>query len=165
MSQGETMRAQKLVQLMRTNLAVMSEQLVRKLRASGKCRELLLKVPESEQLRYANEICQALSQWLSDETDSILEQHYIALGVRRAGQGVPLSQVFWAVSIAREHLWEYTQQGCLYEEPVEFRGGIMLLHSLNSFFDHVMYFVLAGYEKASEDESAALSFLSRRRSA
>jgi hypothetical protein len=104
-------------------------------------------------------------EWLADETDSVLEHHYVGLGVRRAGQGVPLSQMFRAVTIAREHLWDYAQQECFHEEPVEFLGGVALLRSLNSFFDQVLYFALTGYEKASGDESAAFSFLSSRRSA
>ena len=159
------MRAPELVRMMRTKSAIMSEQLVQKIRASGKCRELVHKVPESEQRRYASEIYEVLSDWVANETDSIFEQHYVALGVRRAGQGVPLSQMFWAVNIAREHFWEYMQQECFCDEPVEFWGGVMFLHSWNSFFDHVMCFLLTGYEKASHDESAALAFLTSRRSA
>ena len=159
------MRALKLIQLMKLNSAVMSDELVRKIRASGKCNHLLLKVPESEQRQDASQIYQALTEWLVDEKDSILAHHYVALGIRRAEQGVPLSQMFWAISIAREHLWDYAQQECFHEEPVEFLGGVTLLRSLNSFFDQVLYSALIGYEKASVDESAAFSFLSSRRSA
>ena len=104
-------------------------------------------------------------EWLADETDSILQHHYVALGARRAGQGVPLSQMFWAISIAREYLWDYAQQECFHEEPVEFLGGVSILRLLNTFFDQVLYFALTGYEKVSGDESAALSFLSSRRPA
>ena len=159
------MRALRLIQLMKTNSTDISDELVRKIRASGKCEQLLLKLPESEQRQYASQIYQALMEWLADETDSILEHHYVALGARRAGQGVPASQMSWAISIAREHLWDYAQQECFHEEPVEFLGGVTLLRSLNRFFDHVLYFALTGYEKANGDESAALSFLSGRRSA
>ena len=159
------MRALRLIQLMKTNSTDISDELVRKIRASGKCEQLLLKLPESEQRQYASQIYQALMEWLADETDSILEHHYVALGARRAGQGVPASQMSWAISIAREHLWDYAQQECFHEEPIEFLGGVALLRSLNSFFDQVLYFALTGYEKAGGDESAAFSFLSSRRSA
>ena len=47
------------------------------------------------------------------------------------------------------------QQECLLEEPVEFWGGVMLLHSLNRFFDRVLYFTLVGYQKAGRNELAA----------
>ena len=159
------MRAPKLVQLMKANSSALSEALVQKIRACGQCVDLLFKVPETEHKEYALEIFQDLTQWLGHETDSILERRYVALGIRRVEQGVPLSQVFWAVTIAREFLWDYTQQQCLHEEPVEFWGGVLLLRSLNSFFDRALYYLLIGYEKVGKDEAAALSFLAQRRSA
>jgi len=159
------MRAPKLVQLMKTKSAELSEALVHKIRASEKCGDLFSRVPESEHEQYALEIFQDLTQWLGDEKDSILEQRYVDLGTRRAVQGVPFCQLFWAMSIARESLWDYTQQECLLEEPVEFWGGVVLLRSLNSFFDRSLYFALVGYEKAERDKSTAMSFLTQRRSA
>ncbi len=159
------MRVPKLIDLMKANSALMTEALAKKIRVSGRCRDLLRQVPADEQKQYALEIFRDLTEWLSHESDSVLEQHYIALGSRRAGQAVPLSQVFWAVSIARGYLWEYMQQECLHEEPVEFWDGVMLLRSLNSFFDRVLYFALVGYENFAKCQDAALSYLSRKRSA
>jgi len=159
------MRAPKLVQLMKTKSAEISEKLIEKIRASEKCADLFLRVPESEHKQYALETFEDLIQWLGDEKDSIIEQRYVDLGFRRAGQGVPLCQLSWAMAIARDCLWDYTQHECLLEEPVEFWGGLTLLRSLNSFFDRTLYFVLVGYEKAEKDKSAALSFLAEKRSA
>jgi hypothetical protein len=159
------MHAAKLVQLMKTNSAALSEKLVHKIRTSERCRDLILRVPESEHKQYALEVFQDLTQWLGNETDSILEQRYVDLGVRRAGQGVPLRDVMWAITIAHECLWDYTEQECLHEEPVEFWGGVVLLRSLNSFIDRSRYYLLVGYERAVKDESAALSFLGQKRSA
>jgi len=159
------MRAPKLVQLMKTKSADLSEDLVRRIRASAKCKELFLRVPENEQKQQGLEIFEDLTQWLSNERDSIIESRYVALGVRRAGQKVPLCELSWAISIARECLWDYTQHECLLEEPVEFWGGVVLLRSLNSFFDRVLYFALLGYAKAEKDESAAMSFLAHKLSA
>jgi hypothetical protein len=159
------MRAPKLVQLMKSKATDLSEELVRRIRASAKCKELLLKVPESEQKQQGLEIFEDLTRWLSNESDSIIESRYVALGTRRAGQKVPVCELSWAISIARECLWDYTQHECLLEEPVEFWGGVVLLRALNSFFDRVLYFALIGYTKAEQDESAALSFLAHRRSA
>ena len=101
------------------------------------------------------EIYRDLTDWLGVETDSPFECRYVDLGIQRAHQGVPLNQVFWAVCIAREYLWEYIQQECLLEEPVEFWGGVMLLRSLDRFFDRSFYFTLVGYQKAGKHELAA----------
>ena len=149
------MRALKLVQHMKANADPMSEELIQKIRSSDRCSELLSRVPAEEQKRYALEIYRDLTDWLAQEIDSPLECRYVDLGIQRAHQGVPLSQVFWAVCIARDYLWEYVQQECLLEDPVEFWGGVMLLRSLNRFFDRALYFTLVGYQKAGKGEVAA----------
>ena len=57
--------------------------------------------------------------------------------------------------IPREYLWEYIQQECLIEEPVEFWGGVMLLRSLNQFFDRALYLALLGYQMAGAEVTAS----------
>lgn len=159
------MRAPRLVQLMKDKSVLMSEGLVLRVRASNKCKTLQFRVPESEQREYARAIYQDLIHWLEGETESQLEERYVSLGMRRASQEVPSNQLFWAVTIANEYLWDYMQQECLHEDPVDFWGGVTLLRSLARFFDRVVYFALIGYEQAGGNESAALAFLGKRQSA
>lgn len=142
------MLALKLVQHMMANGDRMADGLLQKISASDKCSELVLKVPTEERKRYALSIYNNLTDWLADEPDPLLEQHYIDVGMKRGAQGIPFSNLFWAVCIAREHLWEYMQQECLLDEPVEFWGGVNLLHSLNRFFDRILYFSLLGYQRS-----------------
>jgi hypothetical protein len=149
------MRAPKLVQHMKSRADGMTSAVTEKIRASGKCVELLARVPAEEQKRQSREIYSALIDWLATEIDGTIEQRFVALGVRRAEQEVPFSQMFWAVCIAREHLWEYIQQECLLDEPVEFWGGVNLLRSLNQFFDFGLYFTLVGYQRVGQNGSAS----------
>ena len=146
------MRALKLVHHMKTNADRMSESVIQKIRASDKCTELLRKVPPAEQSRYGLDIYSDLTAWLATGAESSIEEHYVALGMRRARQGVPFTNLLWAVCIVRENLWEYIEQECLIEEPVEFWGGVDLLRSLNQFFDRTLYFTLMGYQKAGKGE-------------
>src|ERR1700740_3120123 len=146
------MRADKLVQHLRADADSMSERLLEKIRNSPRCGDLLLRVPAEEHKHYAVDVYRDLVEWLAAETDSVIVSRYVELGARRAQQGVPFSHLFWAVCISREYLWEYIQQECLLEEPVEFWGGVMLLHSLNQFFDRVLYFALLGYQPAGGAE-------------
>jgi len=136
---------------MKNNAESMSATVLEKIRASERCKELVAKVPAEDQKNHAVDTYSALTDWLANQSDSTLQDRYIAFGVRRAQQGVPFSQVFWAVCIASEHLWDYMQQECLLEEPVEFWGGVMLLHSFKQFFDRILYFTLLGYQKAGRD--------------
>lgn len=146
------MRALKLVQHLRADADSMSERLLEKIRSSRRCSELLLKVPADEHKRYAVDIYRDLMEWLAAETDSLIEARYVELGKLRAQQGIPFSHLFWAVCITRDFLCDYIQQECLIDEPVEFWGGVMLIRSLNQFFDRALYFSLIGYQNAGVPE-------------
>lgn len=148
------MRALKLVQHMKTNEERMTEAVNRRIKSSDRCSELLQKVPSEELRQYSLAIYRDLTDWLATETDEGIEERYIGLGMRRAHQGVPFRNLFWAVCIAHEYLWEHIQEECLIEEPVEFWGGVGLLRSLTQFFDRCLYFTLIGYEAAGKRELA-----------
>ena len=143
------MHHRKFVQHMKSNADQVSQGVIQAIKSSEKCKELLLTVPEQEHRHDSLEIYRDLTNWLSAEIDSPIEQHYVALGKRRAQQGVPLSNMFWAVCIARDYLWERVQHECLIEEPVEFWGGVTLLRLINRFFDRVLYFAVIGYQTGS----------------
>ena len=146
------MRAGKLVTHMKANAERVSEEVTKKIRASQRCVELARTLTVEEQNRSTADIYRDLTAWLATESDSAIEQRYVVLGLLRAQQGIPFSNLFWAVCIAQEHLWQYMQQECLLEEPVEFWGGVILLSSMTQFFNRVLYFTLHGYEQAADCE-------------
>ena len=155
------MRAGRLVQHMKTNAKRISEDVAKTIRASQKCGELVNTLSPDEQARSTADIYRDLTVWLTAESDSTIEKRYVVLGLLRAQQGIPFSELFWAVCIAHEHLWQYMQQECLLDEPVEFWGGVILLRSMAQFFDRVLYFALRGYEQAAmcEPRAAATRFV------
>jgi hypothetical protein len=146
------MRAGKLVAHMKANVERVSEEVTKKIRASQKCVVLSRTLTVDEQNRATADIYRDLTTWLATESDSGIEQRYVVLGLLRAQQGVPFSNLFWAVCIAQEYLWQYMQQETLLEEPVEFWGGVILLSSMTQFFNRVVYFALQGYEQAADCE-------------
>jgi len=143
------MRALKLIQHMKGNAERMSEEVLQKIRNSERCKQLLLAVPAEDQQRSTLAVYRDLTAWLGTESDATIEERYVSLGVRRAQQGVPFSNLYWAICIAHEYLWSYIQQECLLDEPVEFWGGVNLLSSLTQFFNRALYFALLGYEKVA----------------
>jgi hypothetical protein len=132
------MCSMKLVQDMRDNADRMSQRTTQLIRSSDKCREFLVSVPAEEQKQSSLEIYRDKTDWLASETDLSIQERYIALGMQRAHQGGPFTDLFWAVCITHEHLWEYMQQECLLDEPVEFWGGVHLLRSLTQCFDRAL---------------------------
>jgi hypothetical protein len=145
------MFAVRLVQLIEAHADGLSEGLLQKIKTSGRCSELLRKVPSEELKRRTYEIYRNLNDWLLTKTESEIEERYIGLGARRARQGVPFSQFFWAVCATKEYLWEYLQREGVIEKPVEFWGEMELLHVLEQFFDSALYFASIGYESTRKD--------------
>ena len=147
------MFAIKLVQLIEAHADSLSEGLAHRLKNSERCGDLFLKVSPEELQRRTYEIYRNLSDWLQNKTESEIEERYVGLGIRRARQGVAFSDFLWAINTTKEYLWEFLQREGLLEEPVEFFGELELFHSLERFFDRVLYFASVGYESAHKGAS------------
>ncbi len=146
------MYAFKLIQLIETRAEPLSEGLMRRIKKDDRCVELLRRVPSDELRRRSHEIYRNLNDWLRNKTESEIEERYLGLGMKRYKQGVPYTDFVWAVSTTKEHLWEFMQAEGLFAEPIDLYGEIELLHSLDRFFDRLLYFAAAGYESASQME-------------
>ena len=146
------MFAVRMMQLIETHADVLSEGLARKMRTAPQCQELLRKVPADELKRRSQEIYCHLGEWLTSKTESEIEERYVGLGIRRARQGVSFSTFLWAVNSTKEYLWEFLEGEGLVEQPVELIGELDLLHSLERFFDRVLYFASIGYEHEQREQ-------------
>ena len=54
----------------------------------------------------------------------------------------------------KEHLWEFMEAEGIFTEPFDMLGGMDLLHSLDRFFDRILYFAAVGYQNAQQLEQA-----------
>jgi len=141
------MYALRLVRLIEEHADRLAEGLVKKLKDSEACDDLLGRVPDSELKSRAFEIYRHVSDWLVAKSESEVEERYIGLGARRAQQDVPYSQMLFAIETVKENLWAFLRQEGLFE-PQELLGEFELLFSLDRFFDRVLYFSAIGYEGA-----------------
>lgn len=147
------MYAFKLIQLIETRSEHLSEGLMHTLKKGGRCSELLRRVPSDELRRRSHEIYRDLIDWLLYKTESSLEERYVGLGMKRFKQGVPYPDLLWAVSTTKEYLWEFMLAEGLFAEPIDLFGEMDLLHSVDRFFNQILYFAAMGYEKARQPES------------
>jgi hypothetical protein len=127
----------------------LSDGLTEKIARSGRCAGLLDRVPAKEQKQTMREIYRHMEEWLLNEK-AVDQEYYISVGMRRAQQGVPFSELLSAVCAARQYFWEYVERETLLDEPADFWGGVRLLRSLDSFFDSVLCFAAIGYQKYNE---------------
>lgn len=146
------MFARKFVDQVDAHADQLCELFMRKIKSSDRCRELLLKVPTAELRQSVRAIYCDLMNCLLNQTDSAGKEPYLMLGTRRAQQGVPLCESFWAICASRQYFWEYMESETLLEAPADFWGGMEMLHSLDRFFDRAFYFIILGYQTSGKDE-------------
>jgi len=154
-----------MIQLIEAHAERLSEKLMHKLECSTICPELWQRVPHEELKLRTHEIYRNLSDWLLSKTESEIEERYMALGVRRAIQGVPFSELLIAIVATKECLWEYLEREHFLDEPVELLGDLNLLHALARFFDRIAHSAALGYERVQKDRRTPTSDSWRREAA
>jgi len=112
------------------------------------------KVPDDEIKHRVHEIYRHLGEWLLQKPESDVEKWYIAIGARRAAQGVPLSQLVFAILLSKEHLWDFLKQEAVEDHPIEVLQELELFRMVDHFFDRAVYYAAAGYEKARAARAA-----------
>ena len=113
------------------------------------------KVSPQELKQRVYEIYRHLGDWLITKTQADLERCYLAIGARRALQGVPLSQVAWAIILTKEILWEFINKEITIDRPVEVFGEMETLQLLDQFFDRAIYYAAVGYERMVAEHAIA----------
>jgi hypothetical protein len=136
----------KLVRLIETHSDALAAGLLAKVRNSIRFGEYDKVRPEELQQR-VYEIYRHLGEWLLSKREIELERRYIEIGAHRAAQGVPLSQLIWAIILTKENLWEFLKGESAMERPPEVFGRLELLEMLEQFFDRAIHYASIGYEQ------------------
>jgi hypothetical protein len=136
----------KLVRLIETHSDTLAAGLLAKVRNSLRLGEYGSVPPEELQQR-VYEIYRHLGEWLLSRREIDLERRYIEIGARRAAQGVPLSQLIWAIILTKENLRDFLKGESAMERPPEVFGRLELLELLEQFFDRAIHYAAIGYEQ------------------
>ncbi len=147
------MIALRFVHLIESHSDLLAENLLRKLQGSPRSADLR-KVPETEIRERIYAIYSNLSEWLLNKTDADIKRIYTQLGYRRAGQGVSLSALCWAIMMTEENLWDFLENQGLRESAVDILGNLELLRLLDQFYDRAIYYAIVGYENYTRELQA-----------
>jgi hypothetical protein len=104
-------------------------------------------IPAHELRQRVFEIYRHLGEWLLGKNELDIEHRYREIGMRRAQQGVPLSEVVQAIVLTKENLWEFLKSEAVSDRAVEIMGELELLQMLEMFFDRAIYYAAVGYEE------------------
>jgi hypothetical protein len=93
------------------------------------------------------EIYRHLGEWLLGKNEQDVEDRYREIGMRRAQQKVPLSEVVQAIVLVKENLWDFLKSEAVMDRAIEIMGELELLQMLEMFFDRAIYYAVVGYEQ------------------
>ena len=150
------MLSHRLVHLIEEHSDALASSLLRKIQRSART-EAFRKVPPEEITQRTYEVYRHLGEWLLDKSETDIEHLYTQTGIRRSEQGVPLSQMIWAIILTKVNLWEFVLDESYPDRPVEIFGKQELLQLLEQFFDRAIYSAAVGYEWAAEANARAES--------
>ncbi len=143
----------KLVRLIEKHCEDVAESLMAKLRTSERT-PAYRKIDKDELRASLVALYAHLEEWLLSKTDSDVEQHFRAVGTRRAKEGVPSSEVAWALMLSKQQLWSFVYREAAAEKALELYGELEFLETLDRFFDRAVYYALIGYEESARRKAA-----------
>jgi hypothetical protein len=99
-----------------------------------------------------------LGKWIGDADESAIQVEYEDMGRTRFRQGVPVSELVYALLIAKHHMRRYIREHGLVdfagdrvtpEEllPLELHSIQELNYQVGEFFDRALYHLARGYEQ------------------
>jgi hypothetical protein len=148
------MLAYRLVRLIEAHSDQLAGELLEKLQRDPKTQEYG-KVPGEEFKQTVFEVYHKLGEWLLGKTEADIEKRYVNIGQRRAAQGVTLSELIYAITLTKDHLFEFLKNESVAEKPVEVFGELEALYLLGQFFDRANYYAAIGFESYQPQRAAA----------
>jgi hypothetical protein len=139
--------AYRLVRLIETHADKLAEGTLKRVEQDPKTRDYCKSVPEEDFRAAVCGIYGHLGEWLMGKSEEDIARRYTEIGLRRAEQGVLLSELNWAIVLTRENLWEFLKTEDTLERPTEVFGELKLLQLLEQFFDCAIYYAAVGYER------------------
>jgi len=141
----------RLVRLIESHSQALAAGLLDQVQNSKLTQNFQRKVPADDLKERVGDIYRHLGEWLMGKDELQLEQRYLQIGARRAGQQVPMSEVIWVIVLTKDNLWEFIKKESVLEHPVEVFGELEMLQLLEQFFDRAIYYASVGYEQAVAD--------------
>jgi hypothetical protein len=150
------MIAARLVELIEIHATHLTQDTVRDL-ASNERTPGFRKVPGEDLEQRVFQLFHHLGSWIGNPKSERVETEFSEWGRRRFDQGIPLSEIVYAIVVLKQHLRRYIRDNGLVDAAFpSVEGDYVLpmhLHSLQdlnvrvgAFFDEALYYLARGYE-------------------
>jgi len=141
------MLAYRLLRLVETHSDALATGLLEKTKSSPLLPDYN-NVPPEDLKQTVREIYRHLAERLS-KSELDIEKRYLEVGAKRAQQGVPLSQLIWAIILTKNNLWDFLKKEAVLDRPAEISGELEVEQLLDQFFDRAVYYAAVGFERSS----------------
>ena len=136
-----------LIRLIETHADELVDQVVKAVRTDPRT-ALLHEVSEAELKRRGFDLYRNLGRWLGEKSEADIEATYQENGYRRFQEGVPLSALVHALTLMKQHLWNFVRKNDLPETATNLYSEEQLEMMVGQFFDKALYHAVRGYEEA-----------------
>jgi hypothetical protein len=107
-----------------------------------------------------------LAKWIGDPNDEAVRREYEEMGRTRFREGVPVSELVYAIILTKKHLRRYIREHGLVDFagdrvmpgellPLELHSIQELNYQVGEFFDRALFYLARGYEAEAGAASAA----------
>jgi len=141
------MLALKMVRLIEAHAEALVERLVQRIRNSDHV-TIYKSLPDEDLKEMSFEVYRHLGAWLMEKPEAEVERFFSYKAIRRADQGIPLSDLVWVLMITKENLFRYIQANVEVQHAYELFGELEMITAIDQFFDKAIFFVTVAYEKA-----------------
>jgi hypothetical protein len=141
------------MRLIETHAEQLTDKLIQAVRTSPRT-TFLHELSEPELRRRVFDLYHDIGRWLAEKSEAEIELTYAEIGRERCREGVPLSELVYALGEVKRLLWEYVQQNDLPQSELNLRGGEQLEAMVGQFFDKALYYAVKGYEEAWSKEAS-----------
>jgi len=153
------MLSSRLIELIETHADGLTQGALKDLATNPRTPSFYLVPPHELQARVFTTY-HRLGQWITDPHDDMVRTEYERWGARRFQQGIPLSEIVYAIIILKQHLRRYISDNGLvdaafprvdsdYVLPMHLQSLQDLNTQVGQFFDEALYHLARGYENAS----------------
>ena len=100
--------------------------------------------------RRTYDVYRHLGHWIASKTEEAIESSYTELAKTRYAEGIPLSEVVYALILAKYHLREYIRFSGLSDSAMELHRELELQQLIGQFFDKAIYYTVRGFEHTTK---------------
>lgn len=94
-----------------------------------------------------------LGRWLWEKSDQAIQAWYNELGEKRYSEGIPLTEVLWALVLTKNHLIDHLGRWGLADSAIELYQQKEFDRIVDHFFDRAICYTAEGYEHQAAADS------------